>query len=408
MNANPRIIAVFTGNRAEYGLQFPILEQIAAHPDLDYRLIVSGAHLDANFGQTLSEIRGDGFDVHAEVKIDMTSDDLAATADAIGSGVIGVSQALRELEPDMLLVYADRFEGFAAVIAGTQSGIPTGHIEGGDLTEGGALDDSVRHAMTKLSHLHFTTNQQASNRILAMGEEAWRVHTVGFPMIDLLNANDFTPEKEVLDRFELDLEKPIVLFTQHSVTSFVSSAVNQLMPSLEALARIARAGGQIIITYPNNDAGGRAIYAELEKFIQTAPTGIQLYQSVGRKNFHGLLALAQNYAARIVCAGNSSSGIKETPALGCPTVNIGTRQKGRLRADNVIDADYDAESIERALLKGLYDPEFRRICRSCSNPYGQGDAGKNIANVVADIPINDQLLVKRMTLKGKSQDGWFK
>ena len=408
MTADQRIIAVFTGNRAEYGLQFPILEQIAAHPNLDYRLIVSGAHLDANFGRTLSEIRDDGFEIHAEVKIDMAADDLAATANAIGTGVVGVAEALQKLAPDMLLVYADRFEGFAAVIGGTQSGIPTGHIEGGDLTEGGALDDSVRHAMTKLAHLHFTTNQQATNRILGMGEEAWRVHTVGFPMIDLLNVNDFTPEDEVLDRYSLSLENPIVVFTQHSVTTFVDAAVDQLRPSLEALARIASSGGQIIITYPNNDAGGRAIYAELEKFIDTAPKGFQLYQSVGRKNFHGLLALARNPKANIVCAGNSSSGIKETPALGCPTVNIGTRQKGRLRAENVIDADYDADAIEKAILKGLNDEAFRQICRTCRNPYGQGDAGKNIADIVARVPIGDQLLVKRMTLEGVTQDGWYK
>lgn len=408
MNADPRIIAVFTGNRAEYGLQFPILEQIAAHPDLDYRLIVSGAHLDANFGRTLSEIRDDGFEIHAEVKIDMAADDLESTATAIGSGVVGVAEALRDLAPDMLLVYADRFEGFAAVIAGTQSGIPTGHIEGGDLTEGGALDDSVRHAMTKLSHLHFTTNQQATNRILGMGEEAWRVHTVGFPMIDLLNVNDFTPEDEVLYRYGLNLEKPIVVFTQHSVTSFVDAAVDQLKPSLEALGRIARDGGQVIVTYPNNDAGGRAIYGELKKYVAAASGGIQLYQSVGRKNFHGLLALARNPAAKIVCGGNSSSGIKETPALGCPAVNIGTRQKGRLRAENVIDADYDADAIEKALLKGLHDADFREICRTCHNPYGQGDAGRNIAEIVAKVSINDQLLVKRMTLEGQTNGGWYK
>ncbi len=408
MNAKPRIIAVFTGNRAEYGLQYPILEQIAAHPDLDYRLIVSGAHLDANFGRTLSEIRDDGFDIHAEVKIDMAADDLAATANAIGSGVIGVAEALRELAPDMLLVYADRFEGFAALIAGTQSGIPTGHIEGGDLTEGGALDDSVRHAMTKLAHLHFTTNQQASNRILGMGEETWRVHTVGFPMIDLLNANDFTPANEVLERYGLSLDKPIVVFTQHSVTTFVDAALEQLGPSLEAIRRVATQGAQVVVTYPNNDAGGRAIYGELEKFIETVSDNVQLHQSLGRRDFHGLLALAVNPTHRVICAGNSSSGIKETPAFGCPTVNIGTRQKGRLRAENVIDADYDADAIETAMLKALDNENFREICRSCSNPYGQGDAGASIAKVVAELPLDDRLLVKRMTLDGVVSDGWFR
>ena len=186
-----RVVAVFTGNRAEYGLQYPILKAIAAHPDLDYRLIVSGAHLDSNFGKTLKEIADDGFTIHAEVKIDVKSDTLYATAQAIGSGIISISQALADLKPELLVVYADRFEGFAAVIAGTQMNVPTAHVEGGDVTQGGALDDSVRHAMTKLAHLHFTTNEQATNRVLAMGEEPWRVHTVGFPAIDLIEAGNF-------------------------------------------------------------------------------------------------------------------------------------------------------------------------------------------------------------------------
>jgi UDP-N-acetylglucosamine 2-epimerase (non-hydrolysing)/GDP/UDP-N,N'-diacetylbacillosamine 2-epimerase (hydrolysing) len=162
-----RTIGVFTGNRAEYGLQFPILRAIALHPDLDYRLIVSGAHLEASFGRTLEEIRSDGFRIDAEVKIEMNADSLFSTAQAIGSGVIEISKVLAQIRPHMLVVYADRFEGLAAVIASSQMNIPTAHVEGGDLTEGGALDDSVRHAMTKLAHLHFTTNQQASNRLWA-------------------------------------------------------------------------------------------------------------------------------------------------------------------------------------------------------------------------------------------------
>ena len=186
-----RIIAVFTGNRAEYGLQFPILKAIDNHPQLDYRLIVSGAHLDKNFGNTLKEILNDGFHIDAEVKIDMDANSLESNVQAIGKGIISVGEALKKIQPDMMVVYADRFEGFAAVIASTQMNIPTAHIEGGDLTEGGALDDSVRHAMTKLSHLHFTTNQQASNRVLAMGEESWRVHTVGFPAIDMISEGNW-------------------------------------------------------------------------------------------------------------------------------------------------------------------------------------------------------------------------
>ena len=213
-----RKIAVFTGNRAEYGLQYPILKAIDEHPDLEYQLLVSGAHLDDNFGRTLDEIRDDGFNIYAEVKIDMDVDSKVATAQAIGSGVLSISKVLENSKPDILVVYADRFEGFAAVIAATQMNIPTAHIEGGDITEGGALDDSVRHAMSKLSHIHFTTNQQASNRILGMGEEPWRVHTVGFPAIDLISEGNYASPNEIVDKLNVDLTKPIPYQSEETVS----------------------------------------------------------------------------------------------------------------------------------------------------------------------------------------------
>jgi len=190
-------IAVFTGNRAEYGLQYPVLKAIEKHPNLDYQLMVSGAHLDDNFGNTKNEIINDGFKISSEINIHLDETKKFATPQAIGSGVIEISKELDRLQPDIFVVYADRFEGFAAVIASTQMNIPTAHIEGGDITEGGALDDSVRHAMTKLSHFHFTTNQQATNRILAMGEAAWRVQTVGFPAIDLIQEGNFAKDEEI-------------------------------------------------------------------------------------------------------------------------------------------------------------------------------------------------------------------
>ena len=396
-----RIVAVFTGNRAEYGLQLPILRAIDAHPSLDYRLIVSGAHLDENFGRTLEEIEEDGYKVHAEVKIEIKEDTLYSTAQAIGSGILSMSEALNELRPDLLTVYADRFEGFAAVIAGTQMNIPTAHIEGGDLTEGGALDDSVRHAMTKLSHLHFTTNRQATNRILAMGEESWRIHTVGFPAIDLINDKNFANKEELQNRFKLDLTKPIVLFTQHSVTTEFGKAGDQIEPSLRALKRLSISGVQVVITYPNNDAGGQCIIDHLYDFMKSAPPNIQLHRSVGRYNYHGILALALDQEILFSCVGNSSSGIKETPAFGCPTVNIGSRQDGRLRAENVIDVKYDADAIFKAVNHCFEDKNFRDKCRSCQNPYGLGDAGKKISEVLSKVSLDGNLLRKRMTLDGE-------
>lgn len=403
-----RTIAIFTGNRAEYGLQFPILRAVDRHPDLDYRLLVSGAHLDANFGRTLDEIRNDGFRIDAEVRIEMDARSLFATAQAIGSGIVDISKVLADLRPDMMVVYADRFEGLAAVVASSQMSIPTAHIEGGDLTEGGALDDSVRHAMTKLSHLHFTTNQQASNRILGMGEEAWRVHTVGFPAIDLISEGRYAGHDEVAQRLALDPARPVVLFTQHSVTTEFDQAAAQLEPSLQALERLAGEGVQVVLTYPNNDAGGRQIIERLEAFRARAVPGTQVHRSLGRHLYHGVLALAQDPAWRVACAGNSSSGLKETPAFGCPTVNIGSRQDGRLRGDNVLDAGHGSDDITAALRRCLFDEDIRERCRTAENPYWLGGAGPKIADVLASVPLDQNLIRKKMTLKGEVRDGWFR
>ena len=402
-----RIIGVFTGNRAEYGLQFPVLKAIDEHPALDYRLIVSGAHLDKNFGQTLDEIQKDGFIVSEEVKIEMDAGTLEANVQAIGSGILAVGKALSRIKPDMMVIYADRFEGLAAVVASSQMNIPTAHIEGGDITEGGALDDSVRHAMTKLSHLHFTTNQQASNRVLGMGEEAWRVHTVGFPAIDMISEGNFASPSEVAASLKIDLEKPIILFTQHSVTTEFDAAAEQLAPALIALEGLAKKGVQVVITYPNNDAGGKAIIDKLVALDSLSIDGIQVHRSLGRYLYHGVLALASDKSRRVVCVGNSSSGIKETPVFGCPTVNVGSRQLGRLRGQNVIDANYDDSEILNAVMKCIEDEEFRGVCHTTDNPYYLGDAGKKIADVLANTPLNKELLRKKMELQGEAKGGWF-
>lgn len=387
-----RKIAVFTGNRAEYGLQYPILKAIAAHPDLDYFLLVSGAHLKEDFGRTMREIETDGFAVHAEVKMDMPHDSLVATAQAIGSGVISLSHVLEALRPDFLVVYADRFESFAAMIAGTQMGIPTAHVEGGDYTEGGALDDTVRHAMTKLAHLHFATNDQAAERIRRMGEEPWRVFVMGYPALDLVAAGLFARPPEVAARYGLDPDKPVLVFTQHSVATEFEQAASQVRPSLDALKEAAeRWNCQVIITYPNDDAGGRRIMAEIESFSKSGLARIQVQRSLGRFYYHGLLNIAA------ACIGNSSSGIKETPAFRCPSINIGSRQRGRLRGNNVIDVGYDREAIVGAIQRCLFDEDYKRFVRDCVNPYGAGNAGPRIADTLAGIDITPALIQKKMT-----------
>lgn len=392
-----RVVAVFTGNRAEYGLQYPILKAIAEHPGLEYKLIVSGAHLDPNFGRTLAEIEKDGFRVHAEVKIEMIADTLFATANAIGTGVVSMSRALDRIRPDLLVVYADRFEGFAALIAGTQMRIPTAHIEGGDVTEGGALDDSVRHAMSKLAHLHFTTNADAARRIKTMGEAAWRVHNVGFPAIDLVSRGLFASPEEVRSKYGLSDDRPVILFTQHSVTTQFDRAAEQIRPALKALAALAREGVQVIATYPNNDAGGAAIARELESWARRSIPNVQLHKNLGRWNYHGVL----NYIGKVsggACVGNSSSGIKETPAFRCAAINVGSRQDGRLRAKNVIDVGYDGAALRRAFRRCVSDKAFLKTVKTCANPYGRGDAGRKIARVLAQVPLNARLITKETAI----------
>jgi UDP-N-acetylglucosamine 2-epimerase (non-hydrolysing)/GDP/UDP-N,N'-diacetylbacillosamine 2-epimerase (hydrolysing) len=390
-----RKVAVFTGNRAEYGLQLPILRALAARPDIESGLIVSGAHLDKDFGKTLSEIQANGFRIFDEAAIEMGDDTLFGTSMGISSCIRSVTEILRRLKPDFLVVYADRFEGFGAVVAGTQMRIPTAHIEGGDLTEGGALDDSIRHAMTKLAHLHFTTNEEAAARVRQLGEEPWRVFNVGFPAVDLIVGGELATPAELRDRYGIDPAKPVVVFTQHSVSLQFDQAVDQLKPSLEAMEVLAREGVQVVLTYPNNDAGGRSIAEELERFHAGKFPGVQLHKSLGRYNYHGMLKLCGREGTG-VCVGNSSSGIKETPVLGCPTVNIGSRQKGRLAADNVIHVGYDREEILKAVRKGLFDGAFRRQCATCVNPYGAGGSGKLIAETLATVPIDERLLIKKM------------
>jgi UDP-N-acetylglucosamine 2-epimerase (non-hydrolysing)/GDP/UDP-N,N'-diacetylbacillosamine 2-epimerase (hydrolysing) len=336
----------------------------------------------------------------------MASEIQSATSQAIGSGIIEISKILEKIGPDILVVYADRFEGLAAVVAATQMNIPTAHIEGGDITEGGALDDSVRHAMTKLAHIHFSTNEQATNRILGMGEEKWRVHTVGFPAIDLISEGTYATPLEIESNLNIDLSKPIVLFTQHSVTTEYQLASDQMNESIQAIQRLANDGIQVILTYPNNDAGGQEIIETINRLVDNP--NIIIKSSLGRYLYHGVLALSLGSRHLVVCAGNSSSGIKETPVFGCPTVNIGSRQEGRLRGQNVIDVDYKSDEIYQAISKSLFDENFRIVCRKTENPYGLGGAGEKIAQVLAEIPLDKKLLRKKMTLRGETSDGWFR
>ena len=396
MNSKKRKVAIYTGSRAEYGLLYPIIKALANDERFKYYLLVSGAHLDENFGNTVKEIQKDGVRIFATVKIPRKSYTLYSTTRAIGRSILGLSKILNKVKPDFFLVYGDRFESFSAVITSTQMNIPTVHIEGGDRTEGGSLDDFVRHAMSKLAHIHFTTNEDASERLRKMGEENWRIFTVGLPGIDLIKKGYYASPDEIKEKYRINLINPLIIYTQHSIATEYDKTAEQVKPALDALIKLANEGIQVIMTFPNIDAGAIQIMKFLKQIKSDKKKNIQVHKSIGRHEYHGFLNICGR-VGRGVCAGNSSSGIKETPAFGCPVVNIGERQKGRLRAENIIDTNYDTNEIYKAVMKCLYDEEFRKKCTHCSNPYDGGNVAEKVVEILASIKLDLKVLQKKVT-----------
>ena len=381
-----RTVAVFTGNRAEYGLLFPILRAMRERGDLRVQLVVSGGHLAEEFGRTISEIEEDGVEVAATVDLGITGTDVRSQTQALARAVAAFADAVHALAPDLSLVYADRMEGFAAAIASFEMNVPLAHVEGGDLTEGGTHDDSVRHAITKLAHLHFTTSEEAAERVRRLGEEAWRVTVAGLPTLDSVARKDFPPPEEMYADLALDPSRPVLVFTQHPVNTERERAGEQATASLQALRDV---GEQTVITHPNSDPGSRDVIEAFEAFRDVPH--FRFHRSLGRRRYLGLL----NIAAAVV--GNSSSGLKETPSFGIPCVNIGSRQEGRLRADNVIDTPYGRQAVAAAVRLALYDEAVRARARHCHHPYGDGRCGEIVASALATVELGPRLLRKRMT-----------
>lgn len=381
-----RVVAVFTGNRSEYGVLVPVLRRLEASPALAVKLIVSGAHLDPKFGLTLDEIARDRFTIAGTVPMKRTDDTVSAMARAAGEVTRGVAGLLPGLKPDFFLVIGDRSETLAAATAAFLSNVPVVHISGGDVARGGALDDSIRHAISRLAHLHFTTNEEARRRLIRMGEEPWRVHFAGSPTLDSVVAADYATREEVARDLNLDLTRPILVFTQHPVTTEPEAAGAQVR---ESLAALREAGHQTVLTYPNNDAGADAIIAQLEA-VKLVPH-FRVRQSLGRHLYLGLLTVAS------AMVGNSSSGVIESPMFRIPAIDIGTRQLDRLRAGNVLTVGYDRKVIRAAIEKALTNKPFRAKVKKCRNPYGRGRAGEKIATVLAEVALGKKLLQKRIT-----------
>jgi UDP-hydrolysing UDP-N-acetyl-D-glucosamine 2-epimerase len=383
--ARKRKICVVTGTRAEYGILKPAMNAIKKSPTLELSVIVTGMHLAQQFGYTLREIEEDGFRIDAKVDMLLSGDTGTAMAKSIGNGIISISQALDIIKPDIILILGDRIESFAAAIAGAYMNIPIAHIHGGDSAKAG-LDEYARHAITKLAHIHFPATEKSAERIIKMGEDQSNVFVVGAPGLDsILNEKLIEPEK-VAKMYSLDLSEPILLVMQHPVTTEVEDAQKQIRETLDVVVELRH---QTVLIYPNADAGGRRMIEVIKEYEKYS--FIKAFKSITHKEYLSLMRIAS------VLIGNSSSGIIEAPSFGLPVVNIGSRQEGRQRAENVIGVNYDKEEIKDAIKTAIYDVNFKEKLKNCKNSYGDGKAGIRIADVLSKIKIDKKLLQKRLT-----------
>ena len=376
-----RTIAVVTSSRADYSHLYWPLKRLSCHPAIELKLIVIGPHLSHEFGATAGEIERDGFEVAARVECLLSSDTDVGMAKTIGVAVLSLADALGALRPDLVLLIADRYEMLAPASVALALRIPIAHIEGGEVSEG-AIDDAVRNALTKMSHVHFTATERARARVVALGEEPWRVHRVGAPSLDHLRLRTLADPAGLQASLGVDMTRPTLLVSYHPVTLArdTTHEAGALFGALESVPE------QIVFSYPNADAGSRALIDRTRAFA-AGRSNAHVFVNVSAISYWSLL----KHASALV--GNSSSGIMEAPAFALPTVNVGLRQQGRERARNVIDAAADQASILAAIERAR-SAEFRASLAGMDNPYGDGFASDRIVGVLADVPLG-QLLIKR-------------
>lgn len=358
------------------------LREIAVHPEVDLKLIALGPHLSPEFGSTVTEIEKDGFRVDARIECLLSSDSDVGMAKTIGVATLGLADCLGQMRPDLLLLIADRYEMLAPASVALALRIPLAHIEGGEVSEG-AIDDAVRNALTKLSHIHFTSTAQARSRVIAMGEEEWRVHHVGAPSIDHLRRSRLLTRDEIAKELDLDLNHPTILVACHPTT-----IVRDTTREADALfAVLASRLEQLLFCFPNADAGSRELIERATAFVRQHPNA-KLVVNLNPVSYWSLLRCAA------LLVGNSSSGIMEASSFAVPVVNVGIRQRGRERARNVLDAEAtEASILDRLTL--ARSPAFRASLAGMENPYGDGHAAGRIAKVLAAVVLNEELLIKR-------------
>ena len=395
MNApqsSTRRIAVVTTSRADYSHLYWPLRALAEHPDVDLRLIVLGAHLSPEFGHTVQEIERDGIPIHARIECLLSSDSDVGMAKTIGVAALGLADALSTLRPDLLLLIADRYEMLAPASVALALRIPIAHIEGGEISEG-AIDNAVRNALTMMAHVHFTSTEEGRRRVIAMGEEPWRVHRAGAPSIDHLLRSQLLTRTELEAKLHIPLpekasaarpeKERVVVLAYHPVTL----AQDTTREADALFAALEQTEGRLLFCYPNADAGGRALIRHTEEFLARRGSG-HLFVNLDAATYWSLLREADLFV------GNSSSGIMETASFALPTVNVGLRQQGRERPANVLDADAHPEAI-LAAIHTASRPEFRQRIAHMRNPYGEGRAAETIAAVVTALPPAEILLLKR-------------
>jgi len=368
---SPRKICVVTGSRAEYGLLYWLMKDIQAGPLFELQLVVTGMHLSPEFGMTIDAIEKDGFEIAQRVETLLASDSAIGVTKSVGLGVIGFADVFDRLRPDLVLVLGDRFEIFAAAQAALLAKLPIAHIGGGDVTEG-AYDEAMRHSISKMSHLHFVTNIAAANRLKHMGENPKYVFNVGSPGLDHLHRSTL-PERVTLEKeLAFNFRKINFLITFHPVTLDMIPSNKQFESLLQALEQYGPDVG-LIFTLPNADTEGRDLIRLVEKFVADRDNACA-YPSLGQRRYLGTMAVAD------IVIGNSSSGLYEAPSLKTPTVNIGLRQNGRLKATSVFDCPPNKEGISKAINQAIIFGN-----QTVENPYQQGDCAELIMKALGDI-----------------------
>ncbi|MAG12901.1 UDP-N-acetylglucosamine 2-epimerase (hydrolyzing) [bacterium] len=374
-----RKILFVTERRADYSRFKPIIDKIIQDPDLDYYLIVTGIHLLEKHGKTIDFIEKDGIKISSVVPMfdEDAPDTGAEMVRATGRLIEKITHELERLKPDIVLSGFDIGANFAVAVAAAHMNIPVGHVQGGEVS--GSIDESIRHAMSKFAHFHFPANDDAAKRLIRMGEDSQHIFTVGCPSLDaLLNAPEI-PKEELEKLTGLDFSQKFIIIIQHTVTTEVEKVPEHIEATLKAIKDV---GVPALLLYPNNDAGTSAIIKAIEN------TNIKRMRTLSIEEYGNILRHAG------VLVGNSSSGIHETVSFHVPTVNIGDRQAGRLRPENVIDVENNKEDIKKAIHTAFYDKEFLEKVSTCTNPYGDGRSSEKIVRILKEIPLEKELIKK--------------